>query len=299
MTGKSPLITLNNGVRMPALGLGVFQCTPEQAPRAVETAIANGYRLIDTAAAYFNERYVGEGITRSGIERAELFVTTKLWISDYGYERALRAFDRSLRQLGLDSVDLYLLHWPMPSAFEATVASYQAAEKVLVEGRARAIGVSNFSVKHLETLIKRTTLVPAVNQVELHPFFIQRDVREAHKRLGIITQSWSPIGGVYHRYPSAAPTAVKNPLEHPTLVNIAATYGKTPAQVMLRWHLEHELSAIPKSVRAEHIADNINIFDIVLTLDDIAAIDAMDTGLRGGPDPEHVDTQRFTLTIED
>jgi diketogulonate reductase-like aldo/keto reductase len=296
MTGRSPLITLNNGVTMPALGLGVLnRSTPERTADAVACAIASGYRLIDTAASYANERLVGEGIRRSGIERSELFVTTKLWISDYGYERALRACDVSLRKLGLAYVDLYLLHWPVPSDFAATVASYQAAEKLLADGRVRAIGVCNHSAQHLENLIARTDVVPAVHQVELHPFFIQRELREAHARHGIVTQSWSPIGGVYVKNS----TAVHNPLEHPVIVALAAKYGKTPAQIVLRWHMQHGLSAIPKSGRPARIAENIAIFDFALTTDDIAAIDALDTRVRGGPDPEIVDTTLFTWTIED
>ena len=296
MTGRSPLITLNNGVTMPALGLGVLhRSAPERTADAVACAIANGYRLIDTAASYANERLVGEGIVRSGIARAELFVTTKLWISDYGYERALRACEVSLRKLGLDYVDLYLLHWPVPVDFAVTVAAYQAAETLLAEGRVRAIGVCNFTPKHLRHLIERTHVVPAVHQVELHPFYIQQEVREADTCLGIVTQAWSPIGGVYVKNPAA----VTNPLEHPVIGALAATYDKTPAQVVLRWHLQHGLSAIPKSVRPARIAENIDIFDFALTTDDLAAIDALDTGVRGGPDPEIVDTTLFTWTIED
>jgi diketogulonate reductase-like aldo/keto reductase len=257
----------------------------------------NGYRLIDTAAAYFNERQVDEGIVRSGIDRSELFVQTKLWISDYGYESALRAFDASRRRLGMDYVDLYLLHWPMPSDFEATVASYRAAEHLLVGGQVRAIGVCDFGVQHLEDLIARTDVVPAVNQVELHPFFIQRAPREAHSRLGIVTQSWSPLGGV-SAYAPHDPNAVKNPLEHRVIVALAAKYRKTPAQVVLRWHIEHGLSAIPKSVRLARIVENSDIFDFVLTADEVAAIDALDTGARGGPDPELVDTKMFDLSVE-
>ncbi|MFE8599247.1 aldo/keto reductase [Archangium violaceum] len=289
---------MNNGVKMPALGLGVYQSSPEQTVKAVESAIAHGYRLIDTAAAYLNERQVGEGIVRSGIKRSEVFVTTKLWISDYGYESTLRAFDASLRKLGLDYVDLYLLHWPVPSGFEATVASYQAAEKLLANGRVRAIGVCNFSAKHLENLIARAKIVPAVNQVEMHPFFIQRAVRDADTRHGIVTQSWSPIGGV-NVYAPSNPNTVKNPLEHPVVVKLAAKYGKTPAQVVLRWHMDHGLSAIPKSVRPERIAENIDIFDFSLTADEVAAIDGIDSGVRGGPDPELVDTRLFNFSIKD
>jgi diketogulonate reductase-like aldo/keto reductase len=276
----------------------VYQSSPAETVGAVKAAIANGYRLIDTAAAYLNERQVGEGIMRSEIDRSEMFVTTKLWISDYGYEPALRAFDASLRRLGLDYLNLYLLHWPVPSDFEATVASYRAAEKLLEEGRVRAVGVCNFSPKHLEDLIDRTEVVPAVNQVELHPFFIQREVRDADTRHGIVTQAWSPIGGV-NVYAPRDPNAVKNPLEHPVVVQLAAKHGKTPAQVVLRWHIDQGLSAIPKSVRPQRIAENIDLFDFALSPNEMAAIDALDTGVRGGPDPEIVDTKLFNFRIED
>jgi len=299
ITPKSPLLTLNNGVKMPALGLGVFLSTREQTAGAVETAIADGYRLIDTAAAYSNERQVGEGIRRSGIDRSEMFITTKLWMSDYGYERALRAFDVSLRKLGLKHVDLYLLHWPVPSAFDATVESYKAAEKLLADGRARAIGVSNFSPKHLENLIERTKVMPAVNQIELNPFFIQRELRDTDNRLGIVTQSWSPIGGDFNRNPRASPSAARNPLEHPTIVKLATKYGKTPAQVVLRWHIDHGLSTIPKSVRPERIAENINIFDFALSQDDIATIDGLETGMRAGSNPDVVNAKTIPIRIED
>jgi diketogulonate reductase-like aldo/keto reductase len=292
-------ITLNNGVELPVLGLGVFLSPPEQTARAVATAIAKGYRLIDTAAAYSNERQVGEGIRQSGISRAELFVQTKLWMSDYGYDRALRGFDVSVRKLGLDHVDLYLLHWPMPSDFEATIGAYRATERLLAEGRVRAIGVSNFSPAHLERLAARTEMVPAVNQVELHPFFTQPALRTAHTRLGIATQAWSPIGGVYDRNPGAAPSSARSPLSHHLVATLAAKYGKTPAQVVLRWHVEHGCSAIPKSVRPERIAENIAVFDFRLTPDEVAAIDALDTGVRAGGDPEHVHARTWPISIEE
>jgi diketogulonate reductase-like aldo/keto reductase len=298
MTTPLPCIPLNNGVELPVLGLGVFQSPPEQTTAAVEAAIAAGYPMIDTAASYRNEREVGDGIRNSGVDRAKLFVQTKLWISDYGYDSALRAYDVSLRKLGLDSVDLYLLHQPMPNEWERTVAAYTAAERLLAEGRVRAIGVSNFSEKHLGDLIARTEVVPAVNQVEVHPFFIQRELRAAHARLGIATQAWSPLGGI-NVYRPADPNAVKNPLEHPVVTALAVKYGKTPAQVVLRWHIEHGFSAIPKSVRPERIAENFDVFDFALTQDEVAAIDALDMGVRGGPDPDSIDTKRFTLTIPD
>jgi diketogulonate reductase-like aldo/keto reductase len=295
VSGPSPTIELNNAVAMPALGLGVFLSPPEQTAAAVQTAIESGYRLIDTAAAYRNERQVGEGVRRSGIDRADVFVTTKLWVGDFGYESALRAFEGSLRRLGFDYVDLYLLHWPVPSRFDSTIASYKAAEKVLAEGRARAIGVSNFNPRHLETLIRGTGVVPTVNQVELHPYFVQQDVRAADAHHGVVTQSWSPIGGVYDRN---RPDAGK-PLGDPTILELASRHGKTPAQVILRWHLEHGLSVIPKSVRPDRIAENIDIFDFVLAPEDVAAIDALDTGVRVGFDPEVVDLSSFPFSAED
>ena len=298
MTTRLPFITLNNGVELPALGLGVFQSPPEQTTAAVEAAIACGYPMIDTAASYLNEREVGVAIRNSRIDRAKLFVQTKLWISDYGYDSALRAYDVSLRKLGLDYVDLYLLHQPVPNEWERTVAAYKAAERLLADGRVRAIGVSNFSEKHLDGLIARTEVVPAVNQVEVHPFFIQRDLRGVHSRLGIATQAWSPLGGI-NVYRPADKNAVKNPLKHPVVTTLAAKYGKTPAQVVLRWHIEHGFSAIPKSVRPERIAENFDVFDFTLTQDEVAALDALDMGVRGGPDPERIDTKLFTLTIPD
>jgi diketogulonate reductase-like aldo/keto reductase len=297
MAVTGPVLTLNNGVSMPALGLGVFLSLPEQTAGAVEVAIANGYRLVDTAAAYRNERQVGEGVRRSGIDRSEIFVTTKLWITDYGYASALRACEASLRSLGFDYVDLYLLHWPVPSNFDATVDAYRAAEKLLADGRARAIGVSNFSPKHLQELVDRTDIVPAVNQVELHPFFIQRDVRDADRRHGVATQSWSPIGGIYGRRPGAAPAGVKSPLEHPVILGLAQRHGKTPAQIVLRWHVDHGLSAIPKSVRPERIAENVGIFDCALTGEEMAAIDGLDTGMRAGSDPETVNATSFAIKV--
>ena len=203
----TPALTLNNDVTMPELGLGVFQSPPEETTVAVEAALRGGYRLIDTAAAYGNEREVGEGIRRSGVDRDEIFVTTKLWISDYGYDSAQVGFEASLRRLGLDHVDLYLLHQPVPTHFEDTIAAYKAAETFLVDGRARAIGVSNFSEGHLRDLIDRTDVVPAVNQV-VHPYFTQPALREVHAELGILTQAWSPLGGVLVYVPGADDVSV-------------------------------------------------------------------------------------------
>jgi len=209
---------------MPVLGLGVFQSPPEETTAAAETAIVNGYRLFDTAASYDNEREVGAAIRASGIDRAEIFVTTKLWISDYGYDEALVGFEACLRRLGLDYADFFLLHQPVPTDLDRTVAVYTAMEKVLAAGRARAIGVSNFSEQHLEQLMRRTEVVPAANQVELHPFFTQQPLRAFHARHGIATEGWSPLGGI-HRYRPADPDAVLNALEHPTITAIADKYG--------------------------------------------------------------------------
>lgn len=296
MATFAPSFPLNNGVRLPAVGLGVFQSPPEETTTAVEAALRAGYRLIDTAAAYGNEQAVGEGLRRSGVERSEVVVQTKLWISDYGYDSALRAFDVSLRKLGLERVDVYLLHQPMPDEFERTVAAYRAAERLLSEGRVGAIGVCNFSATHLDDLMTRSTVVPAVNQVELHPFFVQPDLRETHARLGIVSQAWSPIGGI-HRYRPGEAGA--DPLGDPVITGLAERYGKTPAQVILRWHVERGVSAVPKSVHADRIAENIDVFGFALTADEVAAIDALDTGRRAGPDPEGINTTSFTKTIPD
>ncbi|UED83927.1 aldo/keto reductase [Streptomyces profundus] len=292
MTTFAPVLQLNNGVGMPALGLGVYQSPPEQTVPAVEAALREGYRLIDTAAAYGNETEVGEGLRRSDVVREEVFVTTKLWLTDYGYDEALRAFDRSLAKLALDYVDLYLLHWPVPSAFDTTVAAYEAAQKLLADGRVRAIGVCNSGTEDLTRLMERTEIVPAVNQVELHPLFIQRELREFDARFGIVTQSWSPIGGV-NRYGGGADQGT-DPLRSPTVVDIAEKYGKTPAQVLLRWHLEHGLSAIPKSVKEHRVKENFDVFDFALTDDEVAAVDALDGGRRGGPDPAKVRLDSFS-----
>jgi diketogulonate reductase-like aldo/keto reductase len=293
---KSPLLTLNSGVEMPALGFGVYRSPPEQTSDAVECALSNGYRLIDTAAAYGNERQVGEGIRRSGIDRADVFVTTKLWISQYGYDEALRGFDASLRRLGLDYLDLYLLHWPLPSEFEQTVGAYKAAERLLSEGRVRAIGVCNHKPAHLDALMSRTDVVPAVNQIELHPYLTQVETREVDADLGIVTQAWSPIGGVNVYWD---PNNSRDLLKHDVIVGSARKHGKTPAQVVLRWHIQHGVAAIPKSVHPGRIAENIDVFDFQLAEEEVAAIDALDTGVRGGPDPDQVDRARFVRAIED
>jgi 2,5-diketo-D-gluconate reductase A len=294
MLSTKPKLTLNNGVELPALGFGVFQTPPDVTQAATEEAIRVGYRMIDTAASYLNEREVGAAIAASGIARSELFVQTKLWVSDYGYDEALHGFDVSTRKLGLDTVDLYLLHQPLPQHFDSTVDAYRAAERLLAERRVRAIGVSNFSAAHLDDFLRRVTVVPAVNQVEVHPYYNQPALRSVHERLGILTQAWSPLGGVYvYRLGEAT----KNALEDPAIAAIAARYGKSAAQVILRWHLDSGRSAVPKSVRPERIAENLSVFDFELTPEEAASIDALDTGVRGGPNQDEIDFLSWNRTI--
>jgi 2,5-diketo-D-gluconate reductase A len=295
MAATQPSIILNNGVELPALGFGVFQTPPDVTRGAVEEALRVGYRMVDSAAAYLNEPEVGAAIAASGVERSELFVQTKLWVADYSYEGALHAFDVSARKLGVDYVDLYLLHQPLPQAFDATVDAYRALERLLEEGRARAIGVSNFSPVHLATVLPRLSVVPAVNQVEVHPYYSQPALRAVHEQLGIATQAWSPLGGVYVY--AAAGGELTNALADPVITGIAERYGRTPAQVVLRWHVDSGRSAIPKSVTPSRIAENLNVFDFALTGDDIAAMDALDTGVRGGPNQDEIDFRTFGLTI--
>src|SRR6266536_2657208 len=283
MLATQPTRTLNNGVDLPALGFGVFQTPPDVTQAAVEEAIRVGYRMIDTAASYLNEREVGAAIAASGIERSELFVQTKLWVSDYSYDGALHGFDVSTRKLGLDTIDLYLLHQPLPQHFDSTVDAYRAAERLLADGRVRAIGVSNFSPAHLNAFLPRVTVVPAVNQVEVHPYYNQPALRALHDQLGILTQAWSPLGGVYVYRPGEE---TKNVLADPTVGHIAAKYGKSPAQVILRWHLDSGRSAVPKSVRPERILENLAVLDFALTSEELAAVDALDTGVRGGPNQD-------------
>jgi 2,5-diketo-D-gluconate reductase A len=296
MPATRPTITLNNGVELPALGFGVFQTPPDVTQAAVEEALRVGYRMIDTAASYLNEPEVGAAIAASEVDRSELFVQTKVWVSDYSHDGALHAFDVSTRKLRVDYLDLYLLHQPLPQDFDATVGAYRALERLLEEGRARAIGISNFSPAHLETFLPRVTVVPAVNQVEVHPYYSQPLLREAHARLGIATQAWSPLGGVYVYRPSDA-DAPKNALADPVITAIGERHGKTPAQVVLRWHIDSGRSAIPKSVRPARIAENLDVFRFALGPDEVAAIDGLDTGVRGGPNQDALDFRTFDRTI--
>ena len=286
-------LTLNNGVELPALGFGVFQTPPAETVEAVETALRAGYRHIDTAAAYGNEREVGEGIRRSGVDRSEIFVETKVWISDYGYDATLHAFDKSAGKLGVERLDLLILHQALPSRFDLTLDAYRALEKLLEDGRVRAIGVSNFMVDHLEGLLKNTSVVPAVNQIEVHPYFAQRDVVAADAAHGILSQAWSPIGGItFYRGGSGGST-----LEDPIIAGIAEAHGRTSAQVMLRWHLQEGRSAIPKSTKPARIAENFAVFDFELTDAELAAIDGLDTGVRGGPEPAAITLETFGREI--
>ncbi|MER5802119.1 aldo/keto reductase [Streptomyces mirabilis] len=285
-------ITLNNGVEMPALGLGVFQTPPDVTTAAVAEALRVGYRHVDTAAAYGNEREVGEGIRRSGLARDEVFVETKIWITDYGYDATLHAFDKSAGKLGLDQLDLLLLHQPLPTAFDRTLDAYRALEKLLADGKVRAIGVSNFMPEYLDHLLKETSIVPAVNQIEVHPYFQQTALQRVHAEHGIVSQAWSPIGGI-----TSYGSGEKSTFDDPTLLEIAGQHGKSAAQVMLRWHLQEGRSAIPKSTKPTRIAENFDVFDFELTAAQLAAINALDTGVRGGPEPANITLENYGIDI--
>ncbi|MER6979081.1 aldo/keto reductase [Streptomyces carpinensis] len=288
-------LTLNNGVEMPALGLGVFQTPPDETQAAVKAALELGYRHIDTAAAYGNEREVGQAIRDSGVPRDDIFVETKIWISDHGYDETLHGFDKSAAKLGVDQIDLLILHQALPSEFDKTLAAYRALEKLLADGKVRAIGVSNFMVDHLTTLLDATSVVPAVNQLEIHPYFQQREVLDFDDTHGILNQAWSPIGGITF-YPGYGEDR-RSVLQDPAVTAIAETHGKSPAQVLLRWGLQQGRSVIPKSTRRERIAENIDVFDFELTADELTALDALETGRRGGPEPENVTLAAFGRAI--
>jgi len=275
MTQQIPTVTLNNGIEMPRLGFGVFQVPDDETRAAVSTALEAGYRSIDTAAVYGNERGTGQALADSGIARDELFVTTKLWNSEQGYDSTLAAFDASLEKLGLDHVDLYLIHWPTP-AKDTYLDTWRAFEEIYASGRARAIGVSNFLPEHLERVVAAGGTVPAVNQVELHPALQQRDIQAANAAHGVVTEAWSPLaqGGAL--------------LSEEAITTIADRLGRTPAQVVLRWHLQQGRVVIPKSVTPSRIAENIALFDFELTGDDLAAIDGLERDGRVGSHPAEV-----------
>ncbi len=267
-----PDITLNNGITMPQLGFGVWQVADDEAEKAVGTALETGYRSIDTAKVYENEAGTGRALRASGLPREEVFVTTKLWNADQGYDQTLRAFDASLDRLGLEQLDLYLIHWPMPDTGRY-LDTWKAFEKIYADGRVRAIGVSNFTVETLKRLFDETGVVPAVNQIELHPYLQQAELRAFHAEHGIRTEAWSPLG------------QGRGLLDDPALTRVARAHGRTPAQVVLRWHLQLGNLVIPKSVTPSRIAENFAVTDFALTDEDMAAIAALDKGERLGPDP--------------
>ena len=284
MTEQVPTITLNSGTTIPQLGLGVWQATNDETEKAVRSAIDDaGYRHIDTAAAYGNEEGVGRAIANVDVPRGELFVTTKLWNADQGYEPALSAFDKSLSRLGLDYVDLYLIHWPLQDD-DRILRTWDALETIAESGRAKAIGVCNFEPRHLELLVGRGG-IPAVNQVELHPHLPQQAVRAAAAKHGIAVESWSPLGGTSNSGwgPNSKPNTL---LTDPIITRVGEQYGKSPAQVLIRWHLQNGLIVIPKSVNPDRIAQNINVFDFELNDADLADIATLDDGVRVGVHPD-------------
>ena len=246
--------------------------------------MATGYRLIDTAASYFNEHEVAVAIRRSGIERSDVFIETKVWISDYGYDQTLHACEKSTRKLGIDRLDLLILHQPLPSQFDLTIDAYRALETLLADGRVRAIGVSNFMPEHLKRLLAATTVLPVVNQIELHPYFSQPVLQGLDAAHGIVPQAWSPLGGItFYRAGQGGST-----FEDATITEIAQRHGKTPPQVMLRWHLQQGRSAIPKSTKPEGIAENFDVFDFELSEAELARIDGLNKGVRRGPEPAEI-----------
>ncbi|WP_066097929.1 aldo/keto reductase [Xanthomonas massiliensis] len=271
-----PQIALNDGHAIPQFGLGVFLTPPAETAAAVATALELGYRHIDTAAIYHNEDGVGEAVRASGLARGSLFLTTKLWNADQGHDSALAALDASLARLGTDYVDLYLIHWPCP-AQDRFVETWQALIEARAQGKARSIGVSNFRIEDLERLVQATGVVPAVNQIELHPRLQQGELRAWHAAHGIVTESWSPLA------------RGNDLLGKPLLAAIAARHGKTVAQVILRWHIQLGLVVFPKSVHAGRLAENLDIFDFALSAEDMAAIATLDAGARIGPDPATFD----------
>ena len=267
-----PSLPLGANEQIPQLGFGVFQVPLRETEEVVATALSVGYRHIDTAAAYRNEAPVGQAVRASGIDRDELFVTTKCWNDDHGYEQAKRACKASLERLELSHVDLYLIHWPVP-AHDRYVETWKAFIELQAEGLVRSIGVSNFQPEHLERVIAETGVTPAINQVELHPHFQQVGLRREHERLGILTEAWSPLGQGLE-------------LEDPTIAEIAEAHSKTPAQTIIRWHLQLGNVVIPKSATPARIQENFEVLDFDLSDGEMEAIDALDAGTRLGPDPD-------------
>lgn len=270
----SQFITLHNGVKMPQLGFGVWRVSPEDGVDAVRTAIEVGYRHIDTAAVYKNEEQVGEAIRQSGIAREELFITTKVWNADQGFDTTLKAYEDSLKKLGLDYVDLYLVHWPVKDKYLET---YKALEKLYDEKLVPAIGVSNFHIHHLEDIAAHRNIKPMVDQVELHPMLQQNELRDYCVKNGIAIEAWSPLmqGG--------------EALTNPIISELAEKHGKTPAQVVLRWHLQRDVIAIPKSITPSRIQENFDVFNFELSSDDMNSIASLNASKRVGPDPDNFD----------
>ncbi len=263
-------VQLNNGVEMPWIGFGVFQITPGKLThRSLITALQEGYKSVDTASAYQNEEDVGRAIRDSGLSSTEIFLTTKVWNDDQGYENTLKAFEASKKRLGLE-VDLYIIHWPVKGKFKET---YRALEKLYRDGEVRAIGVSNFLVHHLEELMKDAEIKPAINQVEFHPFLLQPDLLEYCKRENIQLEAWSPL--TRGRY-----------LNNPVIQEVAQAHGKSPAQILIRWDLQHEVITLPRSTKKEHIKENISVFDFELTDDEMKRLDSLDSETRVGPHPD-------------
>lgn len=270
------LLTLNNGIKIPKVGFGVWKVADEEAPKTVSQAFDAGYRLIDTAKIYGNEVGVGKAIASSSLSRDELFITTKVWNSDQGYEETLQAIDESLDKLGLDYVDLYLVHWPTPM-YDQYVETYKALETIYKDGRAKAIGVCNFNIEHLQRLEQECSIVPTVNQVECHPYLQQQELKAYCAEKGIALQAYSPLMNG------------KTVLEDRTIVALAEKYGKTAAQIILRWHLQSDHLIIPKTVTPIRMTENIQLFDFELTAEDIAQITALDRGERVNSDPNTMD----------
>jgi 2,5-diketo-D-gluconate reductase A len=270
-----PNVALNNGVDIPQLGFGVFQIKPEDCVEATTAALQVGYRHIDTAEMYGNEKEVGQAIKQSGIDRAEIFVTSKLNNNNIGYDAALTAFDQTMKDLDLEQIDLFLIHWPLPTK-RNFVDTWKAFENIYADGRARSIGVSNFQPHHLRRLHEETTVPPAVNQIEIHPYLTQEELRAFDAEHGIATEAWSPI-------------AQGKVLDDPVITAIAETHGRTPAQVVLRWHIQHGSIVFPKSVNPERMKQNFEIFDFELPEADMASISSLNKDERTGPDPDVFD----------
>ncbi|WP_037319555.1 aldo/keto reductase [Amycolatopsis orientalis] len=268
-----PTVKLNNGVEMPQLGFGVFQVPDEETTAAVKTALDAGYRSIDTAAIYGNEAGVGKALAESGIARDDLFITTKLWNSEQGYDSTLKAFDASMAKLGLERLDLYLIHWPTPER-DLFLDTWKAFEKLYADGRVRAIGVSNFQPAHLQRVLDSGSVVPAVNQIELHPYLQQDELREFDAKHGIATEAWSPLAKGGDLLGEAAVKA------------LADKHGRTPAQIVLRWHLQLGNVVIPKSVTPSRIKENLDVFGFTLSDEDVASLSGLERGERTGPDPD-------------